>query len=360
MHHGKFGKLLNKKFWKGKNVLITGHTGFKGTWISQLLVELGAHVSGLSLPEAPSKPCLYDLLGLDKILVDLRGDITSLKTCNKAVNNSNPDILIHMAAQPLVRLSYQKPILTYNTNIMGTVNILEAVRNLDSIKAILVVTSDKCYNNTDNGKSFNEASMLGGDDPYSSSKACAEHISWAYYKSYFSSNNIGLATARAGNVIGGGDWSNDRLIPDIIKAWTKNESVIIRSPNAIRPWQHVLEPICGYLNLIQLLYIESNKFSGSWNFGPDQNKIKSVLDTVNLVQKLWSGKSSVQVQVDNSLHEANILRLDNTKMKKQLGIKPKMSFNEALKNTIQWYEGYYSKKNIKKITHRQTIDYISS
>ena len=359
MHHGKFGKLLNKKFWKGKNVLITGHTGFKGTWISQLLVELGAHVSGLSLPEAPSKPCLYDLLGLDKILVDLRGDITSLKTCNKAVNNSNPDILIHMAAQPLVRLSYQKPILTYNTNIMGTVNILEAVRNLDSIKAILVVTSDKCYNNDDSGESFDETSMLGGDDPYSSSKACAEHISLAYYKSYFRSNNIGLATARAGNVIGGGDWSMDRLIPDIVKAWTNKKSVLIRSPNSIRPWQHVLEPICGYLKLIQLLYSEPKKFSGSWNFGPDHNKIKSVLDTVKILQKLWSGKSSVQVQTDNSLHEANILRLDNTKMKNQLGIKPKMSFKEALKNTIQWYEGYYLKENINEITHRQTIDYIS-
>ena len=360
MHHGKFGKLLNKKFWKGKNVLVTGHTGFKGTWISQLLIELGANVSGLSLLEAPSKPCLYDLLGLDKTLVDLRGDITSLKTCNKAVNNSNPDILIHMAAQPLVRLSYQQPILTYNTNIMGTVNILEAVRNLDSIKAILVVTSDKCYNNTDSGESFDETSMLGGDDPYSSSKACAEHISLAYYKSYFSSNNIGLATARAGNVIGGGDWSNDRLIPDIIKAWTKNESVIIRSPNAIRPWQHVLEPICGYLKLIQLLYIESNKFSGSWNFGPDQNKIKSVLDMVKMLQKFWSGKSRVKIQADNSLHEANILKLNNTKMKKKLGIKPKMSFEDALNNTIQWYEGFYYKKNIKDITYRQTIDYISS
>ena len=360
MHHGKFGKLLNKKFWKGKNVLLTGHTGFKGTWMSQLLIELGANVSGLSLLEAPSKPCLYDLLELEKTIVDLRGDITSLKTCNKAVNNSNPNILIHMAAQPLVRLSYQQPILTYSTNIMGTANILEAVRNLDSIKAILVVTSDKCYYNSETGESFDETSMLGGDDPYSSSKACAEHISLAYYKSYFSSNNIGLATARAGNVIGGGDWSNDRLIPDIIKAWTKNESVIIRSPNAIRPWQHVLEPICGYLKLIQLLYIESNKFSGSWNFGPDQNKIKSVLDTVKMIQKFWSGKSKVKVQADNSLHEANILKIDNTKMKKQLGIKPKMSFEEALNNTIQWYEGFYYKKNIKDITYQQTINYISS
>ncbi|MBI87153.1 MAG: CDP-glucose 4,6-dehydratase [Candidatus Marinimicrobia bacterium] len=360
MHHGKSGKLLNKKFWKGKNVLVTGHTGFKGTWVSQLLVELGANVSGLSLANAPSKPCLFNLLEFDNNLVDFRGDITNLKTCVKAIKNSNPDILIHMAAQPLVRLSYQQPILTYNTNIMGTVNILESVRNFDSIKAILIVTSDKCYKNTESGKFFDETSTLGGDDPYSSSKACVEHISMAYYKSYFSLKNIGLATARAGNVIGGGDWSKDRLIPDIIKAWTKNESVIIRSPNAIRPWQHVLEPICGYLKLIELLYNESKKFSGAWNFGPDQNKIKSVLETVKMLQKLWSGKSKTKTQIDNLLYEANILKLDNTKMKKQLGIKPKMSFEDALNNTIQWYEAYYDKRDIKYVTYRQTIDYISS
>ena len=313
MHHGKFGKLLNKKFWKGKNVLITGHTGFKGTWISHLLIELGAKVSGLSLSERPSKPCLYELLELNKFIDDFRGDVTSLKTCNTIINNCNPDILIHMAAQPLVRLSYHQPILTYNTNIMGTVNTLEPLRNIDSIKAILVVTSDKCYYNTDAGESFDETRMLGGDDPYSSSKACAEHISLAYYKSYFRSNNIGLATARAGNVIGGGDWSMDRLIPDIVKAWTNHKSVLIRSPNAIRPWQHVLEPICGYLKLIQFLYNEPNKFSGSWNFGPDQDKIKSVLDMVQVLQKFWRGKSKVKIQRDKSFHEANILRLDNTK-----------------------------------------------
>ena len=355
---GKSGKLLNKDFWKGKNVLVTGHTGFKGSWICQLLVELDAKVMGLSLENPVSDPCLFDILKLNSRVIDYRGDITNLNTCFEIINKLNPDILIHMAAQSLVRISYYNPVKTFNTNIMGTVNILEAVRNNSSLGTVLIVSSDKCYKNIENQNPYNEENSLGGDDPYSSSKACTEHISLSYYKSYLKIKDVGLATARAGNVIGGGDWSNDRLIPDLVQAWVKDQHLIIRSPNAIRPWQHVLEPICGYLRLIEFLYYDKDKFSGGWNFGPDLDDTKSVLDTVKLCQKMWNGKPKVKIQENNSMHEATILRLDNRKVKKHLKINPKMSFEQSLNKTILWYEKYYNEMNISHFTSQQIHDYI--
>ncbi len=354
---GSFGNLLKKDFWKGKSVLVTGHTGFKGSWLCRLLLELEAKISGLSLRKPTSKPLLFDILNLGENLIDFRGDITDFNKCLTIINELSPDIVIHMAAQSLVKLSYKEPIQTINTNIIGTANILESLRHISSIKTILIVTSDKCYNNFETQYPYKEDDPLGGNDPYSSSKACAEHITNAYYKSYFKSKNLGVATARAGNVIGGGDWSKDRLLPDIVKAWENDNPVVIRSPNSIRPWQHVLEPIFGYLKLIECLWDNPENFSGGWNFGPNEDNMKPVIDAVKYSQKLWNGNPKVKILKENNFQEAKVLKLNNQKVKSKLKIKPKMNFNESLKKTIYWYASFYKGNNVKQITSEQILNY---
>ena len=258
-------------FWPGKKVLITGHTGFKGSWLCLWLNKMGANVSGLSLNDPVSNPNMFSVLNIEKSVKDERGDISNYETCIRIVTKHEPEIVFHLAAQPLVKLSYSDPLKTYNTNILGTANILEAIRNCESVKTIVAITTDKCYENIEKEYAYVETDALGGFDPYSSSKACAEHIASAYYRSFFRKKGVGLATARAGNVIGGGDWALDRLIPDMIKSWSKNEKLFIRYPLATRPWQHVLEPLSGYLMLAEALWEEQEKFSGPWNFGPAKN-----------------------------------------------------------------------------------------
>ncbi len=351
---------INPRFWENKKVLITGHTGFKGSWLCLWLNKLGANVSGLSLEEPVSSPNMFSVLNIEKLVNDERGDISDYETCLGAVKNNEPEIVFHLAAQPLVRLSYVAPLETYNTNIIGTANILEAIRNCESVRTIVTITTDKCYENIEEDHAYVETDSLGGYDPYSSSKACAEHVASAYYRSFFKQKNIGLATARAGNVIGGGDWSADRLIPDAVKTWSKNEKLIIRYPQATRPWQHVLEPINGYLLLAEHLWGNSSEFSGGWNFGPDKNSVKTVQDTVELASKVWGDYADWESSSDKHLHEANLLQLNSDKADSRLGWHPTLNFDEAVNHTINWYRTYYTnKQKIIEYTLNQISEYES-
>ena len=274
---------IRYNFWKNKKVLVTGHTGFKGSWLCLWLNKMGANVSGLSLNDPVSSPNMFSVLNIEKSVKDERGDISDYETCIRTVTKHEPEIVFHLAAQPLVKLSYLDPLKTYNTNILGTANILEAIRHCESVKTIVVITTDKCYENIEKEYAYVETDSLGGFDPYSSSKACAEHIASAYYRSFFRKKGVGLGTVRVGNVIGGGDWAMDRLIPDMIKSWSKNEKLFIRYPLATRPWQHVLEPLSGYLMLAEALWEEQERFSGPWNFGPAKNCVKTV-QALSLIQ----------------------------------------------------------------------------
>jgi len=348
----------NKKIWANKNVLITGHTGFKGSWLCLWLNQLGAHVNGLSLSEPVSDPNMFTILELDKLTKDFRGDVTSFKECSNIVQKVKPEIIFHMAAQPLVRESYSDPLATYNTNIIGTANILEAANLSEHVKIIVVVTTDKCYENIEKDYAYVETDSLGGYDPYSSSKACAEHIASAYYRSFFKDKKVGLATVRAGNVIGGGDWSIDRLIPDAINRWSQDKTLNLRYPNATRPWQHVLEPLSGYLILAEKLWNNPLEFSEAWNFGPDVNNVKTVYDVVELSAHYWSSTAQWESSTDNHLHEAGLLKLNSSKAKSFLGWKPIMNFDISVAETISWYnEFYFGKKDILQLSLDQISQY---
>jgi CDP-glucose 4,6-dehydratase len=350
--------VINNKFWLGKNVLVTGHTGFKGSWLCLWLTKLGANVSGLSLVDPVSNPNLFSELIIDKLIKDHRGDIVNPLLCQSIIEKIKPEIIIHMAAQSIVRTSYVEPLITYNTNVVGTANILDAARFSDTIKIIIVITTDKCYENIEQNYAYVETDPLGGYDPYSSSKACAEHVSSTYYRSFFREKGIGIATARAGNVIGGGDWSADRLIPDVVTSWSRNKELNIRYPSSIRPWQHVLEPLRGYLTLAEYLWKNPDEYSGGWNFGPDQNNLKSVQDIVASAKKIWGHSAEYFISDENHLHESNLLLLNSDKARSQLNWAPTMSNNKALYNTINWYKKYYySKKNMLDITMDQIADY---
>jgi len=333
-----------KKFWGNRKVLITGHTGFKGSWLCLWLNQLGANVSGISLMDPVSDPDLFSILYKNRSINDHRGNIVNLDFCLTAIKEIKPEIILHMAAQPQVKQSYADPLTTYNTNVIGTANILESVRTCESVKTVIVITTDKCYENFEKNHAYLETDSLGGHDPYSSSKACAEHVSSSYYRSFFKKNSVGLATVRAGNIIGGGDWSTDRLIPDAVKSWSKNEKVMIRFPQSIRPWQHVLDPLSGYLILAENLWKEPVKISGPWNFGPDHNSIKTVQDTVELAVQIWGHSASWELTSTNHLHEANFLQLNSEKAKSILGWKPRWDFEKAVTETVQWYKNYYSNK----------------
>jgi len=347
-----------KQEWKNKKVLVTGHTGFKGSWLSLWLKQKKALVSGISLLEPVSNPDMFSILNLKNELEDFRGDITSFNYCLDRIKKIDPEIIFHMAAQPIVRKSYNQPLLTYKTNVIGTANVLEAARSCKSIKAIVVITSDKCYNNVEKNYSYIETDSLGGYDPYSSSKACAEHVASAYYQSFFKEKSIGIATARAGNVIGGGDWSLDRLIPDTVKNWSKNQKVMIRFPNAIRPWQHVLEPLSGYLILAQMLRKDPQKFSVACNFGPDNLSEKTVAETVSQLASVWNDNANYEISQNNHPHEASFLQLNNDKAKSLLGWKPCMNFEKTIFETILWYKKYYNNNtNLKDFTLKQIKEY---
>lgn len=357
------GSNISQSFWKGKKVFLTGHTGFKGSWLSIWLLNLGAKVYGYSL--APLSPrSMYELCQIDSILyISEYSDIRDIKSLSKSVAKFEPDIVIHMAAQSLVRNSFVDPVSTYEVNVMGTINLLEACKKVCSIKSIIVVTTDKCYENIEQIWSYREFDRLGGYDPYSNSKACCELVVEAYRNSFFSSQGSAvLATARAGNVIGGGDWSYDRLVPDFVRASMENKQLVIRNPESIRPWQYVLDPLHGYLLLAENLFKNVNKelFSGAWNFGPNESSnvsVSVVLDLLNLQMSKpleWSSPLGVEP------HEANTLKLDATKAKKYLGWDSRLNLHAAIKETMIWYKQSYANPELSlKLTNEQIQSYMS-
>ena len=352
-----------KSIFKDKNILITGHTGFKGSWLSLWLTSLGANVIGYSL-EPLTAPDLFSILNLKKDMNHIIGDIRDEEKLNKTFQSCKPDIVFHLAAQALVLPSYDNPKLTYETNIMGTINLLEAIRKTDSVRVAVNITSDKCYENKEWIYSYRENDPLGGYDPYSSSKGACELITNAYRNSFFNpkdynqKHNFALASARAGNVIGGGDWAGNRLIPDCISALAKNEKIIIRNPDSVRPWQHVLEPLSGYLRLASLMWNDPISFSESWNFGPAVQDNLSVIDITNQIIKLWE-KGQYEIKSNPSVHEARLLRLDITKACSKLDWKPVYNTHKAIEETINWYKNYYQNKNIdiKEYTLKQIENY---
>jgi CDP-glucose 4,6-dehydratase len=327
---------VDQAFWKDKRVFLTGHTGFKGSWLSLWLNSMGSIVKGYAL-EPNTNPSLYGILNLSKEIESEIGDIRDLTKLKKSIDLFNPEIVMHMAAQPLVRQSYKEPIDTYSTNIMGTINVLEAIRNCNSVKCVVVVTTDKVYENKEWCWGYRENEPLGGYDPYSSSKACAELVTAAYRQSFFSSSDSpSVATARAGNVIGGGDWSEDRLIPDAIRAFDQNLPIVIRNPLSTRPWQHVLEPLSGYLMLAENLFTEGRKFAQSWNFGPEDTDCKSVQWILDELIKIWGSNASWVLDGKANPHEAHFLKLDCSKAKNELNWYPKWEISKVLQLIKNW------------------------
>jgi CDP-glucose 4,6-dehydratase len=370
MRLGKFGLKVSSvtiasvapDFWKGKRVFLTGHTGFKGGWLTLWLASMGAKVAGYALAPNTSPNFFEEAQVEDDLEESHTGDIRDLKKLQKVMADAKPEIVIHMAAQPLVRYSYSNPVETYATNVMGTVNVLESIRFLDCVRVAVIVTTDKCYENQERLAGYREDESMGGKDPYSSSKGCAELVTSAYRRSFFSpekfnQHRVAVASARAGNVIGGGDWSDDRLIPDAIKAFEMNKALFIRNPLAIRPWQHVLEPLSGYLVLAQALYQEGAKFDGGWNFGPQDKDARSVNEVINLLIEKWRFAASWQQDQSEQPHEAQSLRLDCSKARDQLHWAPKWNLEEAIEKITQWHSAHYKKSNMHDFSLRQIADY---
>lgn len=351
---------MNRFFWKGKRVILTGHTGFKGSWLSLWLQRLGAEVVGYALAP-PSQPNLFSLANIDKGMVCLTGDVRDLDAVTRVMKQQAPEIVIHMAAQSLVRYSYEQPVETFATNTMGTVNVLEAVRQATSVRVAVIVTSDKCYENKERMQGYQEHDPMGGYDPYSSSKGCAELVTAAYRNSFFSgqgSQGVAVATARAGNVIGGGDWAQDRLIPDTIRAFLGGRPVKVRNPAAVRPWQHVLDPLSGYLSLIERLWEKGREYAEPWNFGPDQDDAKPVNWVVEQIHNLWGeGVKWEYDQGQHHPHEAGILNLDSSKARTRLGWLPRLTAETSLQWTVEWYKEYKSKSDLRLLTENQIDSY---
>lgn len=333
-----------KGFYKDTKVLVTGHTGFKGSWLTTWLVELGARVVGYSL-EPPTNPNMFTALKLEKKIRHIIGDVRDLAHLSRVFKDEKPDAVFHLAAQPIVRLSYSDPVTTYDTNVMGTVNVLECIRMHQGVSVCVIVTTDKCYENREWVFGYRENDPLGGVDPYSSSKACSEHVTAAYRHSFFNKNDFGvthqtsIASVRAGNVIGGGDWSVDRLIPDCMRSLTEGKNIILRNPGAIRPWQLVLEPLSGYLWLGALMGGNGAVYSDSWNFGPDLGNTVTVGEIAEMVVSIW-GSGRVEVNSDRQPHEAKLLRLDISKAHSILGWNPVYEIGETVKRTVSWYKEY--------------------
>ncbi len=329
---------MKPEFWHSKKVFLTGHTGFKGGWMTTWLQSLGAHVAGLGL--VPNTvPSFFELCRMNGRMDSTIGDIRSLDLLTGAIASQQPEILFHVAAQPLVRRSYKEPVDTLSTNIMGTVHLLEAARHIPSIRAVIVVTSDKCYHNRGWVWGYRENEPMGGRDPYGVSKGCAELVVAAYQHSYFRTGSATVATVRAGNVIGGGDWSEDRIVPDAIRAFTCGQSLAVRNPAALRPWQHVLEPISGYLMLAEKVYSEQRKWEGGWNFGPYDAEAIPVSALSDLLVQSWGNEAAWRSAADpGAPHEEPSLKLDSSKARHSLGWRPRLSINEAVEWTIAWYQ----------------------
>jgi CDP-glucose 4,6-dehydratase len=355
---------MNSEFWYGKRVFLTGHTGFKGSWLSLWLQSLGAELTGFAL-NPPPHSSLFEVAKVSQGMYSFFGDIRDFSMLKSTLQNASPEIVIHMAAQSLVRHSYHHPVETYETNVMGTVHLLEAIRQTKGIKSVLIVTSDKCYENHESTSSYCEEDALGGYDPYSNSKSCAELVTSAYRSSFFSSDsneehNVAIASARAGNVIGGGDWAKDRLIPDIVTSFLENKPVLIRNPNAVRPWQHVLEPLEGYLNLSENLYNSGAEFAEAWNFGPTNKNTYPVKWVVEKMATLWEKKVTWQIEAGDHPYETNFLNLDSTKAQSRLDWNPRWNLETALGATILWHKAHLRGEDMRAIVMEQIHDFVLS
>ncbi len=352
---------MKPAFWSGKRVFLTGHTGFKGSWLSLWLQQLGAQVTGYAL-DAPTQPSLFDVARVGTGMQSVHGDVRDLPTLQRAMQAAKPDIVIHMAAQSLVRLSYETPVETYATNVMGTVHLLEAVRQTPGVRAVVNVTTDKCYENKEWPWGYRENEPMGGFDPYSNSKGCAELVSAAYRSSFFNpahhaQHGVALATARAGNVIGGGDWAKDRLIPDILAAFEAGKQVLIRNPHATRPWQHVLEPLRGYLTLAEHLHTEGPAFAEGWNFGPHSDDAKPVEWIVRQLAARWGQGASWHVDAGEHPHEANYLKLDISKAAQRLHWQPVLRLDGALGLIVDWARARQAGADMHAVTLAQIAAY---
>ena len=354
---------VNPGFWNAKRVFVTGHTGFKGSWLSLWLQSMGAELAGFAL-SPPTMPNLFDQVRISEGMTHILGDVRDLEKLQAAISGFKPEIIFHLAAQPLVRHSYVDPVETYSTNVMGTVNLLESVRHCRDVRAVVNVTSDKCYANKEWSRGYVESDAMGGYDPYSSSKGCAELVSAAYTASFFNhadypKHGVAVASARAGNVIGGGDWAKDRLIPDIIQSFASAKALTIRNPKAVRPWQHVLEPLRGYISLAEQLYEQGPDFAEAWNFGPTDTDTQTVQWIVERMVNLWH--KPVSWSVDNSVqpHEAQVLKLDITKAARRLNWNPTMDLDTALQYTVQWYEDWINGADMHAVTLGQIKSYQS-
>ncbi|WP_372757953.1 CDP-glucose 4,6-dehydratase [Mariniflexile sp.] len=353
----RVGGKVDSIFWKDKKVFLTGHTGFKGSWLSLWLQSMGATVKGFAL-EPPTNPSLFIEANVAENMESVIGDIRDLDVLKESMVSFNPDILIHMAAQPLVRLSYTNPVETYTTNVIGTVNVLEAARSCVRLKAIVSVTTDKCYENKEWAWGYRENEPMGGHDPYSNSKGCAELVTSAYRNSFFhTEGSASIASARAGNVIGGGDWADDRLIPDILRAFENGKPVIVRNPLSTRPWQHVLEPLSGYLVLAQNLYEKGDEFAEGWNFGPKDEDCKSVNWILDTMVNDWGNGASWELDKENNPHEAGFLKLDCSKAASLLKWHPKWPIEHTLNLIVNWHKEWKAGKNMKAVCLAEIENY---
>jgi CDP-glucose 4,6-dehydratase len=355
------GLAVNLNFWQGRRVFLTGHTGFKGGWLSLWLQKLGAELTGYAL-SPPTQPNLFEKACVGAGMRSIIGDIRDAERFMAAVREAEPDVVIHMAAQPLVRRSYVDPVETYSTNVMGTVHLLEAVRQCETVRAVVNVTTDKCYENREWLWPYRENEAMGGFDPYSSSKGCAELVTAAYRNSYFnaknqSQNRLALASARAGNVIGGGDWAEDRLVPDILGAFSRGEPVLIRSPHAVRPWQHVLEPLRGYLTLAERLFVEGGGYAEAFNFGPREDDAQPVESIVRQLAAKWGDGAVWRLDGESHPHEASLLRLDVSKAAYRLAWRPVINLDASLQLTVDWTRANLDGQDMHAYTLAQINEY---
>ena len=348
--------MIDQEFWKGKRVFLTGHTGFKGSWLSLWLCSLGAEVRGYAL-NPPTSPSLFNEAKIDTIIDSQIADIRDQDTLHESMTGFNPDILIHMAAQPLVRYSYDAPIETYEVNVIGTAKVLEVARSCPNLRAIVNITTDKCYENDGRAEGYKENDPMGGYDPYSSSKGCAELVASSYRRSFLQDQGIGIASVRAGNVIGGGDWADDRLIPDILRSFEKYKTVVIRNPKATRPWQHVLEPLSGYLILAQNLYKDQKKYAEGWNFGPNEKDVQPVDWILDKMISKWPN-SSWELDNNSNPHEAGFLKLDISKAKSKLGWSPVWELSQTLERIVSWHQAWLNKDDMQAVCLTEIEEYM--
>lgn len=351
--------VIDPNFWQGKRVFLTGHTGFKGSWMSLWLQSMGAELYGYALNPS-TKPALFDEAHVAEGMVSVIGDVRDYGCLFEALKRSRAEIVIHMAAQPLVRLSYDQPVETYATNVMGVVHLLEAIRQVGGVRAVVNVTTDKCYENKEWVWSYREDEPMGGYDPYSNSKGCSELVTSAYRRSFFQKSDIALGSARAGNVIGGGDWALDRLVPDTLRAFERQEPVLIRNPYATRPWQHVLEPLSGYLTLAQKLYEVGQSYAEGWNFGPNEDDAKPVQWIVEKLVQEWGNGAAWQLDCGNHPHEANYLKLDISKAKVKMGWSPRWNLTKALGEIIAWNQAWLAGESVRQLCLRQIEEFNKS